>query len=105
LINKVTSKRLVWPLLVPIDGNLIGHLIDALRVGKQKINVACRTIIKGHWKAITQHFGTIEAIASFEMIEYLCPFICRESRNVIRTFNLNFEIAQQLQLVFDLNFW
>jgi hypothetical protein len=61
-----------------------------------KINVACRTIIKGHWKAITQHFGTIEAIASFQMIEDLCPFICRESRNVIRTFNLNFEIAQQL---------
>jgi hypothetical protein len=66
--------------------------------------VACRTIIKGHWKAITQHFGTIEAIASFQMIEDLCPFICRESRNVIRTFNLNFEIAQQLQFVFDLNF-
>jgi hypothetical protein len=58
--------------------------------------VACWTIIKGHWKAITQHFGTIEAIASFQMIEDLCPFICRESRNVIRTFNLNFEIAQQL---------
>jgi hypothetical protein len=65
--------------------------------------VACRTIIKGHWKAITQHFGTIEAIASFQMIEDLCPFICRESRNVIRTFNLNFEIAQQLQFIFDLN--
>jgi hypothetical protein len=49
-----------------VDGDLIGDLVDIfLRIGKQKIDVACRTIIKVHGEAITQHFGTVKAVTCF----------------------------------------
>ena len=87
-----------------VDGDLIGDLVDIFsRISKQEVDMTCWTIIESDREAISQNLGTVEAIACFEMVEDLSPFIGRESRNTVGTFNLSFEITEQLNLIFNVN--